>query len=109
MKELNPLIHSQLRLAILSTLMSIEDADFTLLKERTGATMGNLSTQVSKLSEAGYIVVDKGFRGKRPYTMLRMTEEGRHAFNDYVEILREYIQPSIDDPERLRPGVFYPY
>lgn len=109
MKELNPLIHSQLRLAILSMLMSVEEVDFTVLKSHTGATMGNLSTQVSKLSEAGYIAVDKGFRGKRPYTLLRMTETGRKAFNEYVEVLQEYIKPSINDPEKFRPGLLYPY
>ncbi|MEZ3590141.1 MAG: transcriptional regulator [Muribaculaceae bacterium] len=94
MKELNPLIHSQLRLAILSTLMSVEEADFMYLKDVTRATMGNLSVQITRLSEAGYIEVEKGFRDKRPRTVCRMTEAGREAFAEYVEALHAYIAPA---------------
>lgn len=96
MKELNPIIHSQLRLSILSILMSVEDADFMYLKDKTGATMGNLSVQITKLEEAGYISVEKTFQRKRPRTLCRMTDAGREAFIDYVRTLKGYLAPYID-------------
>ena len=92
-KELNPLLHSELRLAVMSVLLSVESADFTYLREQTGATAGNLSVQIDKLQKAGYIDVEKGFKGKMPRTTCRLTEVGRKAFSDYVETLREYIEP----------------
>ena len=96
MTELNPIIHSQLRLSILSILMSVEDVDFMYLKQKTEATMGNLSVQITKLEEAGYIQVDKTFNGKRPRTVCRMTEAGKSAFLEYVVALRQYIAPALD-------------
>lgn len=91
MKELNPLLHSQLRLAVMSILMNVEEADFVYLKERTEATAGNLSVQLDKLSVAGYISVEKGFVGKKTRTVCKVTDEGRMAFEEYVNALREYI------------------
>lgn len=100
MIELNPIIHSQLRLSVLSLLMSVEEADFMYLKQKTEATMGNLSVQITKLQDAGYIVVEKTFNGKRPRTVCRMTETGKNAFLEYVSALREFIGPafSADKP-----------
>lgn len=91
MKELNPLLHSQLRLAVMSILMNVEEADFVYLKEQTESTAGNLSVQLEKLSAAGYIRVVKGMSGKRPRTVCSVTPEGRRAFEEYVEALRTYL------------------
>lgn len=91
MKELDPLLHSQLRLAVMSILMNVEEADFVYLKEKTDATAGNLSVQIDKLSSAGYISVDKGFVGRKTRTVCQVTEQGRKAFEEYVEALREYL------------------
>lgn len=91
MKELNPLLHSQLRLAIMSILMSVEEADFVYLKEKTESTAGNLSVQLDKLSSAGYISIKKGMSGKRPRTSCSVTAEGRKAFEEYVDALRTYL------------------
>lgn len=91
-KELDPLLHSQLRLAVMSILLSVEEADFVYLKEKTGATAGNLSVQLDKLCEAGYIAIEKGFSGKKPRTVCRMTPVGCAAFERYVEALKDYIQ-----------------
>lgn len=92
MKELDPLLHSQLRLAIMSLLLSVEEADFVWLKEQTKATAGNLSVQIEKLSEAGYIDVKKEISGKKPRTTCSMTERGRDAMADYIETLKEYLK-----------------
>ena len=73
-KELNPLLHSELRLAVMSVLLSVESADFVFLREQTGATAGNLSVQIDKLQQAGYITVEKGFQGKKPRTTCAITE-----------------------------------
>ncbi len=91
MKELNPLLHSQLRLAIMSILMNVEEADFVYLKEKTESTAGNLSVQIDKLSSAGYIHIEKGMSGKRPRTTCSITKEGRNAFEEYVECLKTYL------------------
>ena len=88
---LNPLLHSELRLAIVSTLISLEQADFVFMKKQTGATAGNLSVQIDKLQKAGYISVEKSFRGKMPCTVCRITPEGINAFEEYVEALRGYV------------------
>lgn len=90
-KELDPLLHSQLRLGIMSILLTVEEADFVYLKEKTEATAGNLSVQIEKLNEAGYIEIDKSFVGKRPRTSCRITATGRKAFELYVEALKSYI------------------
>lgn len=91
MKELNPLLHTQLRLAVMSILMSVEEADFVYLKQKTESTAGNLSVQLDKLSNAGYISIEKGMSGKRPRTTCSITPEGRKAFEEYVEALRSYL------------------
>lgn len=91
LKELNPLLHSQLRLAVMSILLSVEEAEFVYLKEQTQATAGNLSVQLDKLSEAGYIEIEKSFVGKKPRTVCRMTTKGREAMTEYVEALRGYL------------------
>ena len=90
-KELDPLLHSQLRLAVMSILLTVEEADFVYLREKTQATAGNLSVQIDKLSEAGYIKVEKSFVGKRPRTACRITPTGRQAFENYVNALKGYI------------------
>ncbi|MDO4335958.1 MAG: transcriptional regulator [Bacteroidales bacterium] len=92
MKELDPLLHSQLRLAVMSILMNVEEADFVYLKEKTEATAGNLSVQLDKLSSAGYIAVEKGFVGKKTRTVCQVTAQGRRAFEEYVEALKEYLK-----------------
>ena len=91
-RELDPLLHSQLRLAVVSLLMGLDEADFVYLKERTEATAGNLSVQIDKLCQAGYIDVEKGFEGKRPRTVCRITLKGRQAFAEYVDALKDYIR-----------------
>jgi len=91
MKELDPLLHSQLRLGVMSILISVESAEFTFLKEKTNSTAGNLSVQLDKLSEAGYISVEKSFKGKKPLTTCKITKQGIKAFEEYVNALKEYI------------------
>ncbi|OUO54543.1 transcriptional regulator [Parabacteroides sp. An277] len=91
MRELDPLLHSQLRLAIISLLLSVEEADFNYLKAKTEATSGNLSIQLDKLSNAGYIEVRKEIVGKKPRTSCRLTNKGREALDAYVASLREYL------------------
>ena len=92
MRELDPLLHSQLRLAVVSLLLSVEEADFSYLKDKTQATSGNLSVQIDKLSEAGYIEVRKEIIGKKPRTSCRLTDKGRDALNEYVSTLKEYLE-----------------
>jgi DNA-binding MarR family transcriptional regulator len=89
-KDLDPLLHSQLRLAVVSLLISLEEADFVYLREKTGSTAGNLSIQLEKLSSSGYIEIEKGYLGKRPRTTCRITEKGRQAFEDYLDALKSY-------------------
>jgi DNA-binding MarR family transcriptional regulator len=90
-KDLDPLLHSQLRLAVMSLLISVESAEFTFLKEKTNSTAGNLSVQLDKLSEAGYISVEKSFKGKKPLTTCKVTKKGIKAFEEYVNTLKQYI------------------
>lgn len=90
-KALDPLLHSQLRLAVISLLIGLEEADFTFIKEKTGATAGNLSVQIDKLEKAKYISVVKSFKGKRPLTTCRITTEGISAFEKYVSNLKTYL------------------
>jgi DNA-binding MarR family transcriptional regulator len=92
-KDLDPLLHSQLRLAIVSLLVSVKTAEFTYLKEQTRATAGNLSVQLQKLKEAGYISIEKSFKDNYPQTTCRITKTGVHAFETYVKNLQRYIQP----------------
>ena len=91
MKELDPLLHSQLRLAIMSILMNVDEADFSYLKEKTESTSGNLSVQLDKLTNAGYIDMEKQFVGKKPRTTCKVTETGRRACVQYIEDLRGYL------------------
>lgn len=90
-RELNPLLHSELRLAVMSILIGVESADFVFLRKQTGATAGNLSVQIDRLQRAGYIEVEKTYRGKMPCTICRMTDVGREAFAEYVDALKSYI------------------
>lgn len=89
-KELDPLLHSQLRLAVMSLLISLAEADFVFLREKTNSTAGNLSVQLDKLSEAGYIKIEKGYVGKKPRTTCQITPLGRTAFETYIEALKSY-------------------
>jgi len=90
-KPLDPLLHSQLRLAVMSLLIGLDEAEFTFLKEKTESTAGNLSVQLDKLEKAGYIKIEKSFRDKRPLTTCSVTSLGIQAFEDYVENLKNYI------------------
>jgi len=91
--DLDPLLHSQLRLAIISMLVASEKADFTYIKEETKATAGNISIQIKKLQDAGYIKVKKSFKNNYPNTMLSITKKGIDAFETYVNNLKKYIDP----------------
>ena len=91
LENLDPLLHSQLRLAIVSFLLGVKEAEFVYIKEQTGATSGNLSVQLDKLSVAGYISIKKTFKGKRPQTLCSITKKGIEAFENYVKILGKYI------------------
>lgn len=90
-KDLDPILHSQLRLAIISLLMSLKEAEFTFIREKTRATAGNLSVQVNKLKEAGYIEVIKQFRDNYPQTICKITPKGIRAFEIYVKNLKSYL------------------
>lgn len=92
-KDLDPLLHSQLRLAVVSILMNTDAAEFTFIREQTGATAGNLSIQITKLKDAGYIKVEKRFSNNYPQTLCRITKLGRQKFEEYVNTLRQYIKP----------------
>ncbi len=89
--KLDPLLHSELRLAVMSILADVTSADFTFLKKQTGATSGNLSVQIDKLAAAGYITVEKGFKGKMPCTTCTITPTGMEAFQGYVNALKDYL------------------
>lgn len=91
-KKLDPLLHSELRLAVMSVLIDLEEADFVYLREATGATAGNLSVQIDKLTSAGYIMVEKGYKGKKPQTICRISPEGLRAFEEYVDALKTYLK-----------------
>lgn len=92
LRDLNPLLHSQLRLAVMSILMNCEQASFVYIKQHTQATAGNLSVQLEKLQAAGYINVEKSFEGKKPLTTCSVTETGKQAFEEYVNALRDYLE-----------------
>ena len=87
--ELDPLIHAPARLMVMTYLYVVEGADFTFLKNLTDLTWGNLSTHLSKLEQAGYVDIDKGYKGKKPHTLIRLTEQGRSAFQDYKEAMKQ--------------------
>ena len=90
-KDLDPILHSQLRLAIVSVLISVQEAEFTYLKEKTNATPGNLSVQIQKLKDAGYIDVLKQFKNNYPQTICKITKTGIKAFEEYVNNLQQYL------------------
>jgi predicted transcriptional regulator len=90
-KELDPILHSQLRLAVMSLLIAVKEAEFTFIKEKTNATAGNLSVQVQKLKEVGYIEVTKQFKDNYPQTICKITPHGINAFEDYVKALQQYL------------------
>lgn len=92
-KDLDPLLHQQLRLSVVSLLMGVKDAEFTYIREKVGATAGNLSVQINKLAEAGYLDVQKSFRDNYPLTTCSITEKGRKAFEEYVKALQDYLKP----------------
>ena len=92
-KDLDPILHSQLRLAVMSLLISVKEAEFTFIREKTVATAGNLSVQVQKLKDAGYIEVTKQFKDNYPQTVCRITEGGVAAFEQYVKNLQSYLKP----------------
>ena len=89
--KLDPFLHSELRLAVMSILAGVDGAEFSYIKQQTGATSGNLSVQLDKLSAAGYITVEKGFKGKVPCTTCKITQAGLTAFENYVNSLKEYL------------------
>jgi DNA-binding transcriptional ArsR family regulator len=91
-KELDPVLHSPLRLAVVSLLVDVESAEFNWLIEKTGATNGNLSVQLTRLKESGYIEVNKSFRNNYPLTTCSITSEGTEAFKNYVNALSSYIK-----------------
>lgn len=92
-KELDPILHSQLRLAVISLLISVKEAEFTFIKEKTNSTAGNLSVQLNKLKEAGYIEVTKQFKDNYPLTLCKISKKGIEAFEEYVKALQSYMQP----------------
>jgi DNA-binding transcriptional ArsR family regulator len=91
-KDLNPILHSQLRLAVVSLLISVREAEFTFIREKTNATAGNLSVQLNKLREAGYIEITKQFKDNYPQTICRISPAGITAFDEYVKSLQSYLR-----------------
>ncbi len=89
--QLDPVIHSRIRLAILSILISFKDADFNYLKQTIGTTDGNLSTHLTKLEEKNYIKVTKGYKGKMPHTTCSLTDKGKQAFSKYLEAMDDLL------------------
>ena len=94
-KELDPVLHAPLRLAVVSLLLSVKEAEFTFIKEKTNSTAGNLSVQISKLKEIGYIDVTKQFRDNYPLTICKITPKGLEAFENYVNALQSYMNPKM--------------
>ena len=92
-KDLDPILHSQLRLAVVSLLIGLKEAEFTFIREKTNSTAGNLSVQINKLKEADYIEVTKQFKDNYPQTLCRITSKGIHAFEQYVQALQSYMKP----------------
>lgn len=89
--KIDQVIHAPARLMVLSYLFVVEKADFVFLKNMTGLTWGNLSTHVSKLEEAGFLDVEKGFQGKKPHTLLRLTDRGRASFREYKKSMQQVL------------------
>jgi DNA-binding transcriptional ArsR family regulator len=97
-KDLDPILHSQLRLAVISLLIGVKEAEFTFIKEKTGATAGNLSVQLGKLRDAGYIDISKQFKDNYPLTLCKISRKGVDAFEEYVKALQSYMQPEQNKP-----------
>jgi DNA-binding transcriptional ArsR family regulator len=91
-KDLDPILHQQLRLSVISLLISVSEAEFTFLKEKTNSTAGNLSVQLSKLKDAGYLEIDKKFKDNYPQTICKITQVGVAAFEKYVEAIKSYMK-----------------
>ena len=91
-KDLDPLLHNQLRLSIMSILIGVESSEFSHLLEKTGSTRGNLSVQINKLKEADYISVKKSFRNNYPLTTCYITQKGVKAFEKYVDAISGYLK-----------------
>ncbi len=98
-KELDPLLHSQVRLAIMTILLNVKSAEFSYLLENIETTKGNLSFQISKLKEAQYIQVKKSFRKNYPLTTLKITQKGISAYENYVEAISDYFDKSKQNSE----------
>lgn len=94
--ELDPIIHGKMRLALLSILTTVEEAEFTYLRDRTGSTDGNVGAHLLKLEQAGYIAVKKAFLARKPSTTYRMTEKGRKAFATYVSNLKQLLHTGLE-------------
>ena len=94
MSELDRVIHEPARLTIIALLSSVKEADFLYLLRETGFTKGNLSTHLMRLEEAGYVEIEKTFRGKIPLTLVRLTSEGKAAFQDYRKSMKDILAPS---------------
>ena len=94
--DLDPVVHGKMRLALLSLLSGVEEAEFIWLREKTGATDGNLGAQLLKLEEAGYVAVEKKFVLRKPQTLYRMTESGRQALTEYVQALKQLLGSAIN-------------
>jgi DNA-binding transcriptional ArsR family regulator len=92
-KELDPILHSQLRLAVISLLIGVKEAEFTFIREKTNSTAGNLSVQINKLKETGYVDVIKQFKDNYPQTVCKITSKGISAFEAYVKALQSYMNP----------------
>lgn len=94
--ELDPIVHGKLRLALLSLLSSVEEAEFSWLRQKTGSTDGNLGAHLLKLEEAGYIVMEKKFVARKPLTLYKMTQRGRTALVDYIQALRQLLGGALE-------------
>lgn len=89
--DIDQVIHAPARLMVLSYLYVVDSVDFIFLRRMTGLTWGNLSTHLSKLEEAGYVAIEKGYKGKKPHTMIRLTDQGRVAFREYKKSLQQVL------------------
>lgn len=94
--ELDPIVHGKLRLALLSLLSSVDEAEFSWLRQKTGSTDGNLGAHLLKLEDAGYIVMKKKFIARKPVTLYKMTERGRTALVGYVQALRQLLGGALE-------------
>ena len=95
--DIDPLIHAPARLMVLTYLYVVESADYVFLMRLTGLTWGNLSTHLTRLEEAGYVAIEKEFRGKKPHSMVRLTDRGRTAFQEYKARLQQVLDGLPDD------------